>query len=322
MKKKTPSLESFSQRNRLVVEMLRGADPEAKSAALDELAGRLDDELAGEFTRLLKLGHDPELCLEILELLARELDSGLHGTDLGDEDDLDDPDDDEDAIALPGLSVRGLDELQDFLRGYYRDEKRDPRLRRKALEAAVCAPPASPEAAGSQEAWQTEAVHECWSRAEPEWRVSALFCMGQLFPVDFADEIQEGLESPLDALRLPAIAAADARDLKELGPAILEIAADPAGEVPIRLAAIEALANLRPRGARTLLERLRGGKAPFCHFAADALRHLEQNARAEALIAERSFGDEDSAEDDLEADDDFRPFPRELRGAPTGSRFL
>lgn len=320
MKKKTHSLESFSQRNRLVVEQLRSADPEARSAALDDVAGRLDDELAGEFVRLLRSGRDSALALEILELLARELDSGLHGADLGEDDDLDDPDDDEDAIALPGLSARGLLALQDFLRAYYHDEKREPHLRRKALEAAVCAPPASPEAAGSQEAWQTAAVRECWSRPEPEWRVSALFCMGQLFPVDFADEIQEGLGESLDALRLAAITAADARDLGELGPAILEIAADPEAEIPVRLAAIEALASLRPRGARTLLQRLRGGKAPFSHFAADALRHLEQNERAEALIAERSFGDGDLSRE-LE-DEDFPPFALELRSAPSGSRFL
>ncbi len=110
--------------------------------------------------------------------------------------------------------------------------------------------------------------------------------MGHLFPVDFSEEIQLGLGSPLDALRLQAIGAADARDLRELGPEILAIAADPASEIEVRITAIEALANLRPRGARVLLGKLRGETAPIGHFAGDALYNLEQNARAEAQLAE------------------------------------
>lgn len=315
MKKKTraESLRDPESRNPMVIELLRDPDPEAQRAGLDDVAGRLDDELAGELTRILAAGCDPEFGREILELLAAELDTGVAAEDPGDDDDLDDPDDDEDAFFLTALTRRGLGRLQEFLQTFYRDAARPALLRRKALEAAASAPAVSPEAAGRLEAWLEEAVREAWARPEPEWRVSALFAMAQLFPVDFTEEIQEGLASPVDAVRAEAIAAADARDLTELGPAILAIAGDAAGEIEVRLCAIEALANLRPRGARSLLERLRGGPEPFAHFAADALDHLEQNARAAALLAEAADPGDWGARPEA---------PGGGRGRLFGSRFL
>lgn len=271
------TLESFSPRNQIYVEMLRDSDPEARADALAELAGRLDDELAAEICRLLATSPDLDFRLQLCEDLAITLAAGACFT-AAEEDGEEDDEEEDEGEAGDGvfLSRHAFAALQECLAGLYRDPAADPRLRRKILEAAVLSP----------QPWQEQAVRECWARAEPEWRGTALCCMGHLYPVDFADEIAEGLESPLAALRVQAIAAADDRELSELGPRILEIAADRSGDLEVVLCAIEALPTLRPPGARKLLLRLRGEPAPVGHFAADALDHLDENRRAELLIEE------------------------------------
>jgi hypothetical protein len=258
------SLESISEANRFYVELLRSPDEEERDSALAEIAGSLDDELTGEIRRQIAAPGDIDWRLRLFEQLALELDSGLYSSPLEEEDQ------DE-----AGLSRRAVAELQVFFCRFYLDERENPRLRRKALEVSALLPLP----------WHEDAVRECWSRPEPEWRLSAMLCMGHLFPIDFTEEIEEGLASPDGALRTQAIVAADQRDLRQLGPQIMRIAADRGGELEERLCAIEALPNLRPPGARALLEKVRGEAAPVGHFAADALHNLEQNERAEALLA-------------------------------------
>ena len=295
------TLESFSARNQIYVEMLRDADPEARADALAEIAGQLDDELAAELCSLLATSHDLDFRLQLCEDLAgavadhacfggasepggqdenEDTDENVDPDENEDPDEGEDPDEEEDRSERRFLSRRGFAALQECLAGLYRDPHLDPALRRKILEAAVFSP----------QPWHEEAVRESWARPEPEWRSTALCCMGRLFPVDFTEEIAEGLDSPLDSLRTQAIVAADDRGLRELGPRILAIAAERGGDLEMLLCAIEALSTLRPPGARKLLLRLRGEPAPVGHFAADALHHLEENQRAEQLIEELRDG--------------------------------
>lgn len=254
------------------LEMLRRRDPEARAAAFAELSGQLCDELSGELRRLLRESRDGELRLELLEFFALELGDGIQC--------FDSP---EAVLLAPahGLGETALEQLDEDLRTIFENVQEPGRLRRKALEVAVLAP----------REWQVEAVREIWQSPEPEWRASALSCMGQLVPIDFTEEIAEGLRSPIDDLRIQAILAADARDLFELGPRMLEIAGDRAAELEVRLCAIEALPNLRPEGAPTLLRALSREAAPLGAFATDALFSLEQNERvAERLEDERKPG--------------------------------
>lgn len=270
------SLESFSEANRFYVELLRSPEAEARECALTEISGSLDDELAGEIRRQVAAPGDVDWRLRLLEQLALELDSGLYSSP---EERSEEEDEEEDEDGGGRLSRRGVAELQVFFCRFYIDERENPRLRRKALEVSALLPLP----------WHEEAVRECWSRPEPEWRVTALLAMGHLFPVDFTDEIHQGLTSSDGAQRTQAIVAADLRDLRPLGPQIAKIAADRGGELEERICAIEALANLRPPGARALLEKLRNEAAPVGHFALDALHNLEQNERAETLLAEASI---------------------------------
>ncbi len=273
------SLDSFHDRKSLYLELLRGKDPEARAAALAELAGRLDDELAAELCRLLLAWRDVELRLQLFETLAIELDAGGFAGEPGSENEREE--EPEETTAHRGLSRRGLGELHGFLQDFYRDAGQPERLRRKALEVAALDPLP----------WQEEAVRECWARPEAAWRVTALYCMGHLFAADFAEEIAEGLAAPENALRAQAIVAADSRELRSLGPSILRLAADRGHHLEVRLCAIEALPTLRPRGAAPLLARLRAEPAPVGPFAAEALRSLEQNERAEALLDEWKAGE-------------------------------
>ena len=264
MSTRPPSLESFSEANRFYVELMRSPDQDEREDALAEIAGNLDDELAGEIRRQIAAPGDTDWRLRLFEQLELELGSGLYSSP-----EEEDPDDG------GSLSRRAIAELRVFFCRFYDDERENPRLRRKALEVSALLPLP----------WHEEAVRECWSRPEPEWRLTAMVSMGHLFPIDFGVEIEEGLASPDGALRTQAIVAADQRDLRRLGPMILKIAADRGGELEERICALEALPNLRPPGARALLEKLRGEAAPVGHFAADALRNLEENERAEEYLA-------------------------------------
>lgn len=288
---KIRSLASFSEDNRLHVEVLRSRDPDARSQMLDELIGRLDDDLTDELLRLLRHSRELDFRLELIEHLGFELDAAFYAR--ADEED----DDDERRRLSPAAYAR----IEENLRMFYRDERENPRLRRKALEAAVLAPLT----------WQEEAVRECWARTESEWQACALYCMGQLDPVDFTDEIEHGLSSPNDDLRAQAIIAADSRDLVAFGSVIAKIAEDPGSELEVRICAIEALPNLRPPGARALLEKLRRASEPICQFAADALFNLEQNERAAARLAAES-----------ETLPGFAGGPMRPFGIVPGSRFL
>jgi hypothetical protein len=265
----TPPLESFSEANRFYVELLRSPDEESRECALSEIAGNLDDELAGEIRRQIAAPGDVDWRLRLFEQLEIELDSGLY-CHLEEEEEAEGG----------GLCRRTIAELQVFLCRFYLDERENPRLRRKALEVSALLPLP----------WHEEAVRECWSRPEPEWRLSALIAMGHLFPIDFAGEIGEALASVDEALRAQAIVAADQRDLYDLGPQILRIAADRGGELEERICAIEALPNLRPPGSRALLEKLRAEAAPVGPFAADALHNLIENERAVAHLAAAAAG--------------------------------
>jgi hypothetical protein len=263
--KKPRSLEAFAEENRLYVELLRGKDPQAWEAALSELCGRLDDELAEEMLHLLQDSSDIDLRLQLLEQIALELDCGLYS--------VADP-----ARPQPQvprlLSEDVLERLQEYLQCLFQNDRENPRMRRKALEVAVLTPLP----------WQEEAVRECWLRPEPEWQATALLGMGHLLAVDFTEEIAQALSSPLEDLRAQAILAADARDLRPLGPRILHLAGDRSSEMEVRLCAIEALPNLRPEGARAMLEMLCREKEPIGHFASDSLFSLEQNEKAEARL--------------------------------------
>lgn len=297
------SLSCFSERNRLYVELLRGGDPEARDAALAETAGRMDDELAAEVLSLLADSGDADFRLRLLENLGFELEAGP--VDDADDDPkgsvlaFEEPEGGPLQIGFPpspsaerkaggrgpeiagGLSRRVYGELRFFLRAFFEDGRESGRLRRKALEVAVLAP----------EPWHEAAVRECWERTEPEWKVTALFCMGHLHPVDFTEEIDQGLAAGESALRSQAIVAADSRGLRALGPRIQRLAAERGHDLEVRLCAIEALATLRPPGAAALLAKLRAEPAPFGPFAAGTLLCLEQNERAEALLEDWKEGE-------------------------------
>ncbi len=280
--KKYPSLASFSAKNRRSVELLRSQDPASWEEAL--ASGNLDEQIGEEMLRLLQHSRNLELRLQLLEQIALELDSGLYGGIYsgpygglygGLYSGLYSQESNPPASEAPPLfDAPTFDRLQSYLRSTFLDARENPRLRRKALEVVVLTP----------QPWQEEAIRECWLRPEPEWQATAVFCMGHFLLEDFTEEILAALGSPLDDLRECAILAADNRDLRSLGKAIQQIAVDPRSELEVRLCAIEALPNLRPEGAREVLDRLCREPEPIGHFAASALFSLDQNLVAESKL--------------------------------------
>lgn len=257
----TPPLDSFDEVDRELVAALRSDDPEVRSYALGEVHAVVDDALARELLRLARDGErDPEERGRALIALGPALEMASYeetaegalpsgGDDVWD----DDP-----------FSDAAYQEIHGELRRIYHDAGLPKLVRRRALEAAVRAP----------RDWQREAAAAAWGSGDPDWRVTAIFAMG--FLGGFRDEIVEAFGSDDPPVRHQAIRATGYSEAaaKALRKELLAVAADPGADRDDRLAAIWALGEAQPRGAREVLEDLVDDRDP--EVAAEAEAALEE----------------------------------------------
>ena len=133
-------------------------------------------------------------------------------------------------------------------------------VRRRILEVSVRAP----------EDWHPGAVRAGLVSSDRDWRVTAVFCMAYI--PGFNDEIVETLENDDLELRYLAIIAADMRAIRKAWPSVLGLVRPPTPERPMLLAAISALASIRPQEAKEILVDLLSLDDPEIHDAVmDAL---------------------------------------------------
>lgn len=237
-----PPLDSFDEVDRELVAALRSDDPQVRSYALSEVHAVVDDALARELLRFAREGdRDPEERGRALIALGPALEEASYEEA---------PDG-----SLPSggadwweasLSDDGYRQLHGELRRLYHDAGIPKVVRRRALEAAVRAP----------RDWQREAAAAAWESGDPEWRLTAVFAMG--FLGGFRDEIVAAFRGEDPLVRRQAIRAtghSDAAD-RALRKEVLALAADPGADREDRLAAIWALGEAQPRGAREVLEEL------------------------------------------------------------------
>ena len=109
--------------------------------------------------------------------------------EMGDDGEFDDPDD------VP-ISEKTFRKIQQSLRKVYLDTAVPKLTRRRILEAAVRAP----------EDWQTQAIRTAYASDDPEWKLTAVFCMR--YVRGFEKQILEALESPDPKIHYEAISAA------------------------------------------------------------------------------------------------------------------
>ena len=152
----------------------------------------------------------------------------------------DDPDPDPDVPISPARFF----EIQDTLRRVHGDPGAPEEVRRRALEASVRAP----------EKWHEDAARSALSSPQPLWRLTGVFCTRFLHGFD--KEILQALESDESALRYEAVRAAGAHGLDAAWPHVVRIVERERSDRPLLLAAIDAVASIRPEEADDVLSAL------------------------------------------------------------------
>jgi hypothetical protein len=150
---------------------------------------------------------------------------------------FDDPDD------VP-ISLVTFHKIQEMLRATYNDEANPKYVRRRVLEASVRA---------SQD-WHPFAISECYATGDPEWVLTAVFCMQ--YVRGFDRQIMESLHNPDPEIHAEAVVAAGNGELAEAWPHVVDLVGKPRTPKPLLLAAIQAVASIRPAEAPRILADL------------------------------------------------------------------
>jgi hypothetical protein len=245
----------------------------------------MDDEMAG---LLLTLAESAEAPVEVRERAAISLGPVL---ELCDVDGFDDP------YAEPSISEPVFAHIKDRLRAVYEERSAPKVVRRRALEAAV-------RAEGD---WHRKAIAEAYASDDPEWKLTAVFCMQHLD--GFEKQILESLESENPEMRFEAVRAAGGRGVEAAWPHVLAIlASEGDGDKDLLLAAIDAAGSIcREEETDVLLELLDSEDEEIADAARDALDSIDMNR-----------DDEDAEEDDLEEDEEEEEEPTNGDGKKHG----
>ena len=197
-----------------------------------ELAGDLtviNDELAGALAAIIRRPDEPE---QLRAAAAIALGPILEQAET---DGFEDPHD-----VMP-ITQRTFRNIQDWLRKLYFDNSVPKEVRRRILEASVRAP----------EEWQQNAIRGAYSSGDKEWILTAVFSMRWVRGFD--DQILEALKSGDAEVQCEAIQAAGNWGLTAAWSHILALVRDAATPKSSLLAAIGAVASIRPAEARSVL---------------------------------------------------------------------
>jgi hypothetical protein len=133
----------------------------------------------------------------------------------------------------------------DSFRELYGDSAVPKDVRRRILEASVRAP----------QDWHTDAILAAYSGSDADWKLTAVFCMR--YVSGFDAQILESLESKDTYIHYEAVCAAGSWGVEEAWPHIAPLIASEKTEKALLLAAIEAVAGIRPEETADLLDHLR-----------------------------------------------------------------
>lgn len=214
-----------------------------------ELAGDvvvLDDEIAR--TLLAIVGNEGEN-VELRRTAAIALGPGLEEADPLEVGAPDAPDPfgiEELEIGDAPLSEEVFLEIQETLHRLFRDDDVPRDVRRAALEASIHAP----------QEWHVKAVRDAVSSDDRHWRLTGIFCTRFIDGPGFDEHVLEALESEDPEIKLEAVQAAGFCDLEEAWPHVSPLVLGEDVEKPLRLAAIEVAAAIRPEEAMDLFHKL------------------------------------------------------------------
>src|SRR6266542_5425799 len=220
---------------KMFLDILRGGQAaEADRLLAAELAGDftvINDELADALLSILRSGDESEAL------------RGQAAISLGPMLEQADMDGFEEADGVP-IAERTFHRIQESLRKLYMDAGVPKDVRRQILEGSVRAP----------QDWHREAVRAAYGSDDEAWRLTAVFCMR--FVRGFDAQILEALESRNADVHYEAVCAAGAWEVDAAWPHITGLVTSGQTDKPLLLAAIEAVARIRPDEAAEVLDDL------------------------------------------------------------------
>lgn len=229
------------------------------------LAGDLvemNDELAATLLAVLRSANEPE---ELRERAAISFGPLLEEGDMGDF---------EDPRTVP-VTKRTYRNIRKTLKEVYGDESVPKAVRRRALEASVRA----------SANWHRDSIRKAYESGDREWMLTAVFAMRWVRGFD--ERILEALNNADPEIHSEAVRAAGAWELAKAWSHVASLVQDPKTPKELLLAAIGAVADLRP------------AEAP------EVLAHLVKSEDEEiAKAAQEAMDEADSYGDDVD-DEDF-----------------
>jgi hypothetical protein len=208
---------------------------EANRLLAAELAGDstvINDELADCLLSIVRNGEEPEhLRVKAVISLGPALELADEGGYEGDPEE-------------PPFAEDTFRKIQDSLRKLSMDTGVPKEVKRRMLEASVRAP----------QDWHQGAIRSAYSSDDEDWKLTAVFCMRWVSGFD--DEILEALESRNPDIHYEAVCAAGNWELDAAWPHVAALVTSKDTGKPLLLAAMDALAGIRPREAAELLADL------------------------------------------------------------------
>jgi hypothetical protein len=233
-----------------------------------ELAGdftAIDDTLVGTLLSVLRSADESE------SLRSRAAISLGPALEYADTEGFEEPDE------VP-ISERTFREVRESLRRLFRDASVPKDVRRRILEASVRAP----------EEWHRDAIRAAYASGDEDWTLTAVF--GMRYVPGFEREIVAALESENPDVHYEAVCAAGVWSVDAAWSHVASLVTAEDVDKPLRLAAIDAVASIRPEDAGEILGDL-----------LDSPDEDIVDAVHEALAMAEGGPDED------EEDEEFRP---------------
>jgi HEAT repeat protein len=243
------------QTNRLLAK-LTDPDEETRAAALEELALRMDDEIAQALLDIAESDATHEVRTDAIVALGPVIEQC--GMEYDDEAEFDfGPE------LGPPVSRDTFSSIVRHIRGLYDDETQPTLIRRRAFEVLVRDP----------QPWLSKEIRKHVASADPDWRLTAVFAMG--YVKGFEREIADTVQTAEGKLLLEAVIAAGNMGVSRAARRIRTLATSREEDLDLRLAAIEALPQLDPDCFELLDELTRARKREIAEAAEYALEELE-----------------------------------------------
>ncbi len=172
--------------------------------------------------------------------------------------------------------------IQESLHKLYLDADVPREVRRRILEASVRAP----------QDWHQGAVRAAFSSDDEAWRLTGVFCMRFVRGCD--EQILEALDNKNPDIRYEAVLASGNWEVDAAWPYVADLVTSGHTEKPLLLAAIDAIASIRPHEAAEILDDL-----------ADSDDEDVVAAVHQAMAVAQAASDQDKDDDELNDDDEF-----------------